>query len=550
VSRAGDRKVPIDDVGGETVSALNEVAVGALFAGGEYEVRETHISKVILTSRYVYKFKKPVRFDFLDYSTLAKRVAACREEIRLNQRLTEGVYLGLALVIWDQGGLCWAPQHLLPCGEMTIPSDIGKVIDVGVVMRRLPAAMHLDKLIETDYAMATRFIAPLVRKLANFHREHNTRLSGAESIWQVTVKLSEENFSALASMQDAMPESSRLALEISRQHSERFLNQNRKLMLERAWGRYLVDGHGDLRPEHICFEGESADPHIQIYDCVEFNRSLRVADCASEVAFLAMELDAAGYATLADYFINSYIKAAGDTELLKLDRFFRMYRSLVRAKVAFLTAAQLQDECARSRKQLGGLAHIALASRYALDIRGPQLIAIGGLMGVGKSMMARNLANFLHARILSSDQIRGELFPAKSEATYSFAEGVYSPAASRATYEEMIARAGSELERGNPVIVDASFMRISDRSRLAAVGRQYGVRPIFIECILERAETMRRLEKRLREKSDSDGRPELYGKQFALWEAMRPEENMQHLRVSTEEDPAREARKVLARIQW
>src|SRR5215471_12822424 len=65
---------------------------------------ETHISHVFLVGAYAYKLKKPVKYDFLDYTTIADREHACREEVRLNKRLAPDAYLGVVPVVVDQDG--------------------------------------------------------------------------------------------------------------------------------------------------------------------------------------------------------------------------------------------------------------------------------------------------------------------------------------------------------------------------------------------------------------------------------------------------------------
>ena len=82
------------------------------------QVRETHVSTVFFVGDRVYKLKKPVELDFLDFSTAAERQRVCHREVELNRRLAPDVYLGAAEVLGTDG---------LPC-------------DYLVVMQRMPEA--------------------------------------------------------------------------------------------------------------------------------------------------------------------------------------------------------------------------------------------------------------------------------------------------------------------------------------------------------------------------------------------------------------------------
>src|SRR5437660_775641 len=88
------------------------------------EVRQTHISAVFLAGLYAYKIKKPVLFDFLDFSTLEKRHHFCAEEVRLNRRLAPDVYLGVVPVT--------------AAGQRLQVEGVGEVVEWAVKMRRLP----------------------------------------------------------------------------------------------------------------------------------------------------------------------------------------------------------------------------------------------------------------------------------------------------------------------------------------------------------------------------------------------------------------------------
>ncbi|MEX1241098.1 MAG: hypothetical protein WEB30_15345, partial [Cyclobacteriaceae bacterium] len=96
----------------------------------EVEVIETHMSLLFLTDRFVYKLKKPVSFDFLNFSTREARQKYCMEEVSVNKALAGDVYIGLIPIT-------------LFHAEMQLGGE-GEVIDWLVKMKRLPKEHMLD----------------------------------------------------------------------------------------------------------------------------------------------------------------------------------------------------------------------------------------------------------------------------------------------------------------------------------------------------------------------------------------------------------------------
>src|SRR3990172_2976084 len=124
----------ITPVGSESVVGFLSDASSYPDHPGSVEVVETHISRVFLTDRYAYKLKKPVRFEFLDFSTPELRHRACLEELRLNRRLAADVYLAVLPITQTLDGLL----------EL---NGQGSPVDWVVQMRRLPAEKALDVLL-------------------------------------------------------------------------------------------------------------------------------------------------------------------------------------------------------------------------------------------------------------------------------------------------------------------------------------------------------------------------------------------------------------------
>ena len=231
---------------------------------GAVEVRQTHMSWVFLAGDRVFKLKKPVRFPYLDFSTLAKRQMACRAEVDLNRRLAPDVYLGVI-------PLCVSPDGL------AIGEGIAAV-DWLVKMRRLDEGRMLDSLI-TKRRVDRHALDAIVLTLSGFYRRANPVFLRPEVYlkqWKLNLQ---QNFTVLVDPGFRLPLGLIRYCDAALRH---FLRQRSYLLLNRLQQRRIVDGHGDLRPEHIWL-GDA----VKIIDCIEFNARLRAVDPVDEVAYLA-----------------------------------------------------------------------------------------------------------------------------------------------------------------------------------------------------------------------------------------------------------------------
>lgn len=286
------------------------------------EVVETHMSWVFLTDRHAYKLKKPVRYDSLDFSTPALRWRDCEEEVRLNRRLACDVYLGVLTLGWD------------PARGLSLDGQ-GEPVDWLVWMRRLPAYQMLDARIRRA-AIERADVHGAALALAKFYAEGPpSGLSAAaylehlgegvrsdrRELCRPEFGLATEQMNAIAGVQLA------------------FLERRAELFEARVRDGRIVEGHGDLRPEHICLVPEPA-----IIDCLEFSRELRLVDPADELAFLALECERLGNAAVGRWFLEVYSEVSGDAPPEPLLRFHRTYRALRRATIA---AWHLQDPSVR-----------------------------------------------------------------------------------------------------------------------------------------------------------------------------------------------------------
>jgi aminoglycoside phosphotransferase family enzyme len=311
---------------------------------GAVEAVETHLAWVFLTDRHAYKLKKPVRYPFLDFTTLDARHADALEEVRLNQRLAPGVYLGVVpLVLGDDGRL-----------EL---DQAGTTVDWLVKMRRLPRTQMLD------YAIAAGTVEDsALRKLANllvaFYRGVPAIALDAAAYHARFRTEVDEN--ALALTESRYGLSSTLVARIA-DAQRAFLERHRKLLQTRACEGRVVDGHGDLRPEHVCL-----GPTPVIIDCVEFSREFRILDPADELGYLAMECERLGAAWVGRTLLTAYSDLSGDHPPARLIHFYQSVRALLRAKLA---AWHLDDPTIRYPSQWlnRAQAYLALADHHLLE---------------------------------------------------------------------------------------------------------------------------------------------------------------------------------------
>jgi aminoglycoside phosphotransferase family enzyme len=276
------------------------------------EAIETHMSWVFLTQDSAWKLKKPVRQDMLDFQTLDARRFYCEEEVRLNRRLAPDVYLGTMALVLDAAG------HLQLGGQ-------GTVADWLVRMRRLPVDRMLDHAIEHATVTAADF-ARIAARLAAFYRDAATADLGAAAYRARFMRRIESCSAELAAPRFGLPAELVEAIVASQRN---FLRAKAGLFDERVASGKIVEGHGDLRPEHVCLSTPLA-----IIDCLEFSRELRLLDSADEIGFLALECDRLGAASAGSDFMEQYSRLSGDWPDAGLRDFYQSCRATVRATLA------------------------------------------------------------------------------------------------------------------------------------------------------------------------------------------------------------------------
>src|SRR5574341_615916 len=278
------------------------------------ELLETHMSWVILAGERVLKLKKPVRTAWLDFSTLAAREFDSREELRLNRRLAPDVYLGLLALCCRDGAYALLPEAEAGAG----------VVDWLVQMRRLPAARMLDRLIAAG-TLAPADIDALARLLVGFYRTAAPSALDADAYVERYAQQWRDDREVLLQPQFALAEAAPLL-----DAAARALQQLAPELRERR----LVDGHGDLRPEHVCL----LSPPVVI-DALEFNAALRQVDPFDELGYLGLECEIAGAPWIAARLLDAG-SAALTPPPAPLQHFYVAARALLRAR---LCAAHLLE---------------------------------------------------------------------------------------------------------------------------------------------------------------------------------------------------------------
>lgn len=316
-------------------------------AADRIKLVQTHISYVLLAGDFAYKFKKPVDFGFLNFTTLEKRRFYCEQELLLNRRLCPEIYLGLVSVNRTTADL-----------GFTLGGN-GQPFEYGVKMARMPEERMMGNIIRAGL-LDQEMIDKIVTVLEPFYAGAATGPTIESFCTAAAV-----GANVLGNLEQCRPYIGCDALRREEYAEiEKYLKdflRNEKLFAGRIDAGRSKDCHGDLHSANICL----AD-RVYIYDCIEFNQSFRYSDIANDVAFLAMDMDYYYHEELSDYFINRLVSDAGDQGLLAMLNFYKCYRATVRGKIGLLTAHEPEiDEAARAEARTRASRYFLLAQRYA-----------------------------------------------------------------------------------------------------------------------------------------------------------------------------------------
>jgi aminoglycoside phosphotransferase family enzyme/predicted kinase len=494
------------------------------------EQRETHISKVFLTGDYVYKIKKPVNLEFLDFTTLEKRRFYCHQEVILNHRLTRDVYLGVVAITFKDG-----EYHL---------DGPGDPVEYAVKMRQLPAERSMVNLLKR-HKIDRRDIEDLALVLSDFYgRSRSSGQIHCSGAWETVQTNCEENFRQTKVFAGEILDER--IFQIVQSATRAFLRRRKGLFHQRIEGGKIQDCHGDLRTGHIYF----TDDGIQIIDCIEFNERFRYHDIASDLAFLAMDLDCEGFPNIAHDLLNEVAKQTEDQDVFILIDFYKCYRAFVLCKVSCIRLLQENlNEPDRTKLVEEAGKYLGFAYQYAVQFTRPTLWVVCGMPASGKSTLSKALSKVFGIETFHSDVIRKELFGMKPDAPMdiSFEQGIYSKGASALTYGKLLLLAQEAIEKGNSVILDATFGNAHHRDEALRLARDLDANIVFVECVLKENLLKERLSRRKTEFSVSDARLHHFEYLKQRFEPLNEIGDAMHIRVNTEKPLEACMQKILAK---
>jgi aminoglycoside phosphotransferase family enzyme/predicted kinase len=309
------------------VSEKQKKLIDRLKKAKKARVIQTHISWVILDGSCAYKIKKPVRFSFVDYSTLEKRKHFCEKENQINSMLCPDLYLGTV--------------SIRKKGKKIYIGKDGKILDYAVKMRELPQEHRMDHLIQKKGVQYDH-----VRKIAEILVDFHVKTAQASNKFG-SIKVIKENFTPSFKAKEIMDKffSASEKVDKIKEKVNIFLENNEDLFKRRVFEGRIRNCHGDVRTKNIFIhEGQ-----IYLFDAIEFNLKISSCDVAAEIAFLAMDLDFYGRKDLGQVFLHKYIEATNDLEIDKIFDFYQCYRAMVEALVQSYLLADV--EVGRKRKK-------------------------------------------------------------------------------------------------------------------------------------------------------------------------------------------------------
>ncbi|WP_335946013.1 bifunctional aminoglycoside phosphotransferase/ATP-binding protein [Pseudomonas sp. G166] len=479
-----------------------------------FQVIETHISWVLLTGPYAYKFKKPVNFGFLDFTSLEARKHFCGEELRLNQRLTQDLYLEVLPIT----GSAEAPQ---------LAGD-GPAIEYALKMRQFPQSQLLSTL-QANGELTTAHIDEMAVQIAQFHlstpQVPAENAAGTPDSVMAPVRQNFEQIRPFLSDKADL-----LQLEALQAWAESSFDRLKPLFTQRKAEGFIRECHGDIHLGNITL----IDGKVVIFDCIEFNEPFRFTDVYADTAFLAMDLEDRGLKSLARRFVSQYLELTGDYRGLELLNFYKAYRALVRAKVALFSMPAEADPVQRATTLRQYRNYANLAESYS-TIPSRFLAITHGVSAVGKSHVAMRLVEALGAIRLRSDVERKRLF-GEQQVPNDPQAGIYSSDASNTTYARLHEIADVILRAGFPVVVDATYLKRDQRDAAAKVAEATGAPFLILDCNAPQAVIEARLAQRQADQKDpSDANLAVIAAQQANREALTPAEILCSKRVQTNE---------------
>jgi aminoglycoside phosphotransferase family enzyme/predicted kinase len=485
------------------------------------KILQTHISYVVLTGEYAYKIKKPVNFGFLDFSTLDKRKYFCNEELRLNRRLCPDIYIDIV-------------QFTKKDKNLQINGD-GKVVEYALKMKEFSQKNIMTNLLKQE-KIDEDIIDKICYILTDFYKrsEHSEEIN-KYGLVETVKKNTDENFQQTESVIDVTIKKE--IFDFIKSNTDNFLEQKEGLFKNRIVNNHICDCHGDLHSGNIVV----SEKEVCIFDCIEFNKRFRYSDVSSDIAFLAMDLDYQGYPYLSSYFIKKYIEESKDAKISSLLNFYKCYRAYVRGKViGFRLDEQNIDkneilQIKNSAKKYFDLSYYysKLCSTSFKKMK-PLLFITSGLTGTGKTTIANKISVDYNARIISTDSVRKDLEGINKFERHhdAYNTGLYSPEKMLLTYDKIFEKAEKCVKEGQNVILDATFKNKELRDKAKDIAILNKSKFLILYCTCPEDLVKKYLENRVKKKSISDGRWEIYLKQKDSFEPVKSKDNIIEIDIS------------------
>ena len=479
----------------------------------DIERRDTHISVVFLTGQWAYKLKKPMNLGFLDFREIDDRRKFCEREVLLNRRLSRGIYQKTVTIFENEN-----KRFSLESG--------GKTAEYAVKMKQLPDRARLADMLKNN-SITRSDLEKLSEKLAYFYKnsDRNPQIDQYGKRDMIIYNC-EENFRQIAPYVGVLLDGERwkFICEVNRS----FLYHQRALFERRIEKGKILDGHGDLRTDHIYFfDG------IQVIDCIEFNDRFRYGDVAVDLAFLHMDMEQQGFQKESQMILKAYVDYANDPDIYALIDFYAAYRAIVRLKVACIRYDELDSpkEKDRLHHEIGSLLNQAYL--YTLFFSRPTLWVFNGLPASGKSSLAQRLSTNFYMTVYRSDSIRKEKDPRQEVVPYG--HGRYTEKNRRRVYTQMLALAQEKLKKGRSVILDATYSRRAWREEVFQLASDMDSNLIFVECDCSSETICSRLREREKYTGFSDARIQHLPEIVNHFEPITEFGPQFHIKVNTED---------------
>ena len=477
---------------------------------------ETHASYVFLTDRFVYKIKKNVNFGFLDFSSLEKRKYFTEQELLLNKRLCEEIYIGILPLWMDSAGFSFQQK--------------GTIAEYVLKMHRLSDENFFQELLKAD-KISNQDIDDIARMISGFFEKEKSRPEISE--WGSAEKIkitTDENFNQTEEFVDFSI--SRESHNLIRFYTDQFYLNNKNLFQKRINNGWIKNCHGDMHLDHF----HKHNNKWCIFDCIEFNERFRYTDAACDISFLLMDLDFNGRSDLALMLLDNMDRYLPDNDRKYLIAFYKCYRAFVRGKVESMIAKNVKDD---ANSIFLAKKYFNLSLKYALIGSTPLAVIFMGRIASGKSRLAKRLKEEIDVPIFSCDETRKTMagLPLMDRTPEEKKKEIYSGTFSEKTYNTVIDSAISQLKSGQSALLDCTFSKRKFREAAVKKFKENNISFLFIEAVASEKIMKERLEKRVH-KTDviSDARAEDFEKLNAGYELPVELSGSNYIQINTEEE--------------